>query len=95
LVRELIGSKPLIDITGGAITPKYTALFDGVDYFNISADKYRRTVGLLTVIRYMIYTRWVRENFTPTIGGNVKSNAEVSTGKQMGRTQRQRQAVGT
>jgi hypothetical protein len=80
-VKQILGSFACNWLENNAITQKYTDIFDGVFYFDISCDKWLKTEGLTKAIIRLIYFEWIQDNFINTGNGigNVINKNENST----------------
>ncbi len=75
-LREIVGDAAYTDIENQT-RQKWTDLLDGVNYVDVDGER-RRFNGLVRPLIQFIYFEFVRDNFTSTQVGRVKTKAENS-----------------
>ena len=78
-VIEAIGSDAFYEVDGQTtLQDKWQFLFDGGKYIDTEGMA-RKLVGLKDIANGVVYFQYVRDQFQPTIVGNVKSEQENSS----------------
>lgn len=72
-LRMILGDKHFSEIRDQSpLDQKYIDLIDGNDYTDVD-DEFRTSLGLKEVLKNLIYTEYVKENWLNTLSGNTRS----------------------